>query len=262
MLGLFYATFCHEYLLSPLPLRFPLRSGSFSDSGVEDPPHPSPTSLPHSSPTSLFSPKLLLPSHDSSSHHIVLQDPARVIVQGRDVAVSPRVLLPGLDLQQVMMSELQETGQQKQQLLLLSNQDGNPILVQNGMSQVKPQETKCKVVLTGQNYQQKLIFPASSQKLSLVQQEADSTKLVVAQECPSVILPTSQSTGQDLPLGKTVLYQTQNGQKVGPAVLVAGSDSSQVVLLDTKDAVTGKLTVHSFNIMSLTLFPLLFFPYS
>ncbi|CAI8023260.1 T-box transcription factor TBX2 [Geodia barretti] len=216
--------------------RFPLRSNSCSDSGVEDPPHPSPTSLPHSSPTSLFSPKFLLPTHDSS--HVLLHDSARVLVQGQEMA-APRVLLPGWDLQQLVIPE--QEGQQK---VLLTDTEGNPILVQNGKTHLLAgHQDSHKLLVAGHNYQ-KLVLPTAN-KFYSPQQEAQVMRLVVAPDGQKLLLPP-QAPRQEIQAGKNFVLQTQDAQKVmnGQTLLFAGAQDTQQVIMvgpsDKSGATAGK----------------------
>ena len=229
--------------------RFNLRSGSYSDSGVEDPPHSSPTSLSHSSPTSLFSPKLLFPTHDSS--HILLHDSARVLVQGQEMAAAQRVLLPGWDLSRLLVPE-----QEGQQQVLLAAQDGSPIVLQgqNGKTHLVAGQEGQRVMLAGQEGQrvmlagqesskllvaghnyQKLILPAQHTLCSSAQQEAQVVRLVVTPDGQKLLLP-AHTLSQKEATANFVVGQ-QEGQKVvnGQTFFLQGQDSRQMIVLGAGD---------------------------
>ena len=224
-----YPSGCASVSLALSTIRFPLRSGSCSDSGVEDPPQPSPSSLPHSSPTSLFSPRLLLPSHNSS--HLLVHGPestTRLVVQGQDAG--PRVLLPaGWDLQQLSVPE------QDTQRLLLARQDEKPIILPMQEGKTTGKDGQEKVTFSGQNCQ-KLVLPAGNVQLS-TQQEAQVTRVMLGQD-RKIILPAQNGqnvlqTGQNilLPQDTQKLIVGQNGQ----AIYFSGQEPQRVLVLDTSE---------------------------
>lgn len=106
---------------------------------------------------------------------------------------APRVLLPGWDLQQLVIPE--QEGQQK---VLFTDTEGNPILVQNGKTHLLAgQQDSHKLLVAGHNYQ-KFVFPTANKFFS-PQQEAQVMRLVVAPDGQKLLLPP-QAPRQEIDL--------------------------------------------------------------
>lgn len=143
---------------------------------------------------------------------------------------SPRVLLPGWDLQQLLVPE-----QEGQQRVLLADSDGNPIFLQNGKTHILPGQDSQKLLVAGHNYQ-KLVVPTTN-KFSPSQPEPQVMRLVVTSDGQKLVLP-AQAPRQEIQTGKNIVLQQQDAQKVigGQTLLLTGpQDTQQVIMLGLND---------------------------
>ena len=146
------------------------------------------------------------------------------------MAAAPRVLLPGWDLQQLLLSE--KEGQQ--QSVILANTDGSSILLHNGKTHTLAGQDNQKLLVAaaGQHYQT-LVLPTAN-KFSSSQQEAQVMRLVVTADGQKLLLPMRQ----EMALSKNFVLQSQDTQKVmnGQTLLVTGpQDTQQVIMLGAGD---------------------------
>ena len=163
---------------------------------------------------------------------------------------APRVLLPGWDLQRVLVSEPE--GQQK---VLLTGQDASPILLQgqngkpqilagqDGQTVVLPGQEAAKLLLANRNYQ-KLVLPTAQNMAASAhqRQEAQVVRVVVAPDGQKLLLPAQKEVQQS---GASVVLDSQEGQKVanGQTFLLRGQDSQQVIVLRSNERVNSTASV-------------------